>query len=491
MSITNNTNQLKNVNDTGNANYGFKDGSELATEYTYDANGNILTDANKNITSVEYNHLNMPTKITVTGTNAGVLQYKYSADGVKLRKIKTQGVTSTTTDYANGYTYVNNELQYFPTLEGYVTKDNTGFKYVYQYKDHLGNVRLSYTDNNNDGIIQTGSNTEIIEESNYYPFGLKQKGYNGNIIGSENNYKTYLGQEINKDLGLNWLSFRYRNYNPEIGRFFGVDPVSEDYLSISTYQFAHNSPVWKIELEGLEGYPLTGTDNLNFEPIVGHTMLPNEPAVISTSSSTGGSNMVSVFGGESSGTYGTLRTGEFNDSDFGGIINPASDAMYNSDPAGALLQDVTFIALSFVGANAIDDAIATANDPNASTLDVAEATVNALSVGKGGKGKVNGNSKLSTKSQHGYEITNVTKGTRHKVGVSGSKLNKNGTSRRANSQVNKLNKKGGDKYKATVKTKNVKGRQNILNWEKKEVNQHYKKTGTIAPGQKRPKPDDI
>ncbi|PID68469.1 MAG: hypothetical protein CR989_05185 [Flavobacteriales bacterium] len=44
---------------------------------------------------------------------------------------------------------------------------------------------------------------------------------------------------------------------------------------------------------------------------------------------------------------------------------------------------------------------------------------------------------------------NETKGARHKVGVSGTKLNKNGSSRRANSQVNALNKKGGDKYSAT------------------------------------------
>jgi len=44
-----------------------------------------------------------------------------------------------------------------------------------------------------------------------------------------------------------------------------------------------------------------------------------------------------------------------------------------------------------------------------------------------------------------------TKNVRHKVGVSSGKLNANGTSRRANSQVNKLNKQGGDKFSAEVK----------------------------------------
>jgi RHS repeat-associated protein len=72
---------------------------------------------------------------------------------------------------------------------------------------------------------------------------------------------------MNDELGLNWLTFRHRNYMPEIGRFFGIDPVSEEYMSISTYQFAHNNPVWKIELEGLEGVSTTEPDMINREPV--------------------------------------------------------------------------------------------------------------------------------------------------------------------------------------------------------------------------------
>ena len=54
-----------------------------------------------------------------------------------------------------------------------------GYDYVYQYKDHLGNIRLSYSDSDGDGAIT--ASTEIIEENNYYPFGLKHKGYNSDI----------------------------------------------------------------------------------------------------------------------------------------------------------------------------------------------------------------------------------------------------------------------------------------------------------------------
>ena len=48
----------------------------------------------------------------------------------------------------------------------------------------------------------------------------------------------------------------------------------------------------------------------------------------------------------------------------------------------------------------------------------------------------------------------------------GGKLNKNGTSRRANLQVNKWGK---DRFKARVITKNVKGREAILEWERNTV----------------------
>ncbi|TDQ30381.1 DUF6443 domain-containing protein, partial [Tenacibaculum caenipelagi] len=260
-------NKLMKVTDNGYYWWGFKDGTNTNDDFEYDSNGNMIIDRNKGITGITYNHLNLPVSVTLAG---GTIGYTYDASGNKLRKV----AGSTTTDYAGNFIYENGELQFFNHPEGYVKNDNETFNYVYQYTDHLGNVRLSYTDANNDGTIT--ASTEIIEESNYYPFGLKHKGYNGNVssIGNSVAQKwNYLGQESNEEFGLNWLTFRYRNYMPDIGRFFGVDPVSEDYLSISTYQFAHNNPIWKIELEGLEGVPTTNFDIVNREPMVGHTML--------------------------------------------------------------------------------------------------------------------------------------------------------------------------------------------------------------------------
>ncbi|SFW68335.1 hypothetical protein SAMN02927921_03294 [Sinomicrobium oceani] len=63
----------------------------------------------------------------------------------------------------------------------------------------MGNVRLSYFDQNGDGVVRI---SEIIQENNYYPFGMEHRGYNSNINGVENNFMTYNGVEYEESLGL-------------------------------------------------------------------------------------------------------------------------------------------------------------------------------------------------------------------------------------------------------------------------------------------------
>ncbi|MDL5514696.1 RHS repeat-associated core domain-containing protein [Arenibacter sp. M-2] len=137
------------------------------------------------------------------------------------------------------------------TVEDYTA----GFEYVYNYKDHLGNIRLSYTDANGDGDIDVTNDpmtTEIVKESNYYPFGLQHKGYNNVVNGAENNYKDFQGQELTKDLGLNVHEWKYRFGDPAIARFWQIDPLAEDYVYNGTYNFSENDPISSVELEGLE-----------------------------------------------------------------------------------------------------------------------------------------------------------------------------------------------------------------------------------------------
>ena len=232
-----NGNKLKKVLDNGNDNFGFKDGINTTTEYTYDANGNMVKDDNKGITNIQYNHLNLPTNVAISGQN---IDYVYDANGVKLRKTAESNVT----DYAGNTIYKNNTLQFFNHAEGYVQNNSGTFSYVYQYKDHLGNVRLSYTDNNNDGAITPSS--EIVEESNYYPFGLKHKGYN-NVTSSNGNSTAqkfgYVERELEESLDYNMQEMDWRHYDPAIGRFVGIDKMSENFQDKTPYHYSNNNPI--------------------------------------------------------------------------------------------------------------------------------------------------------------------------------------------------------------------------------------------------------
>lgn len=110
-------------------------------------------------------------------------------------------------------------------------------------------------------------------------------------------------------------------------------------------------------------------------------------------------------------------------------------------------------------------------------------------VGKGAGKAVHGNSKLSTKVQHGYEIVDDT-GDVVKTGISGRALNKNGTSPRANSQVNSFNKLAGyDKYSARVAEPSIPGRKAALDWERNNA-LSLKLNGNSMSKHQRPTPWD-
>jgi hypothetical protein len=72
-------NQLLSVVDGGNTAEGFKDGNIGSDDYLYDANGNMITDRNKDIATIAYNHLNLPSQ--VTKTNGEYVKYIYNATG--------------------------------------------------------------------------------------------------------------------------------------------------------------------------------------------------------------------------------------------------------------------------------------------------------------------------------------------------------------------------------------------------------------------------
>ncbi|BDB55421.1 hypothetical protein GENT5_17260 [Flavobacterium ammoniigenes] len=239
-----NSNQLKSVTDATNNTSGFKDGNTTGDDYVYDANGNMTVDKNKNITGIVYNHLNLPTKIIFP---TGNIVYFYNASGQKVQKVVTENTTVTTTDYLGGYQYKNAVLQFFPTAEGYVKNTpvsgiNT-YSYVFNYTDHLGNTRLSYAKDTTTGSLK------ILEESNYYPFGLKHNSYNVDNYQPEYKYQ-YNGKELQDELGLNQYDYGARNYDPALGRWMNIDPLAEKFISETPYAYVNNDPLGFSDFDG-------------------------------------------------------------------------------------------------------------------------------------------------------------------------------------------------------------------------------------------------
>lgn len=124
----------------------------------------------------------------------------------------------------------------------------TGYNYVYNYTDHLNNIRLSYSDTNSDGEIRPEDN-EILSEKNYYLFGLSQKGYNSAINGTYHPYG-FVGKEEQGELGLEWLDFSARNYDPAIGRWMNLDRLAEQMRRHSPYNYAFDNPVYFQDPDG-------------------------------------------------------------------------------------------------------------------------------------------------------------------------------------------------------------------------------------------------
>ncbi|MCF6297763.1 MAG: DUF6443 domain-containing protein, partial [Flavobacteriaceae bacterium] len=104
-------NQLISVTDASNSssnNQGFfVNGSGSSALYTYDVNGNIITDSGKNITAISYNHFDLPVQITIDNNDlGGTITYIYDAAGTKLeKKITPTSGDIQTTQYAGNYIY--------------------------------------------------------------------------------------------------------------------------------------------------------------------------------------------------------------------------------------------------------------------------------------------------------------------------------------------------------------------------------------------------
>ena len=279
-------NRLNSVTDSSTNYSGYPDTS--GNTISYDDNGNMKNHTDKGVLQIDYNFHNLPAKITfnqtyrirnaVTGnlTNRNVTtNYTFKADGTKLRKVYKYGgelffgEVTIFTDYLDGFQYESQTasspfiLKFVPTAEGYYNFENN--KYIYSYTDHLGNVRLSYT--------QNGSGPEIIEENNFYPFGMKHEGYNA-LAGNPAYKYQYNGKELQQETG--WSDYGARMYMSDIARWGVIDPLAETSRRFSPYNYALNNPVSFIDPDGRRAMTPMGEPSLQQDPNSGWFINPLE-----------------------------------------------------------------------------------------------------------------------------------------------------------------------------------------------------------------------
>ena len=247
----------------------FRDYADEETEYTYDANGNMLTDSNKGITSIDYNVLDLPQCISTKSralfkeSSNDTIYYTYSADGTKLRStykkaefrvypydpnvsstslnISTVGMAKTIAKrlktkyyYCSNLVYDNDNISAIIFDGGYASvDDDNGIVMHFYVKDHLGSNRLVVDGNGN-----------IEEVNHYYPFGALM----GDRCGVSQN--KYIGKELDTMYGWNMQDHEARWYDPVVGRWMATDPLQEKYASVSSYCYTVNDPIRFIDTDG-------------------------------------------------------------------------------------------------------------------------------------------------------------------------------------------------------------------------------------------------
>jgi len=326
---------LTNLSESSEQTNGFKSKTVGgAGAYTYDSNGNMITDAHKGVT-VEYNFLNLPTKVTKA---EGTIEWIYDAVGSKLSKsvttkhltindnpilskeykaeemIESNGVIESTgnviftagdsivlkagftamggsdflarilagnviqvRDYCGGLEYFESTLESIYLSDGRVFFDGGNTERQYVISDYLDNSRVLFKDDN--------GAAKVLEDYNYYPMGSPHS----ETSNLKQNY-TFGGKEEDLELDLDWLAFPARCYDAWAGRWMGIDVLAQKKSGFSPYAY-------------VLGNPLRFTDPTGM-------IEEDENGLMSVSTSKFGRD---VTGGENSGQVGREVRGEVPD----------------------------------------------------------------------------------------------------------------------------------------------------------------------------------
>jgi RHS repeat-associated protein len=284
--------------------------------YAYDEIGNLIKDTKEGIINIEWTVYGKIKKIEKEKLVDGVtvyttITYTYDASGNRIAKFVNGNNGRSSMNYTfylrdasgnvmsvygastlhRGFNLVQKEIHLYGSsrlgiynvnkevnLLGLAVHNETistferGNKF-FELSNHLGNVLVTVSDkriavdSENDGIINY-YNADVVTANDYYPFGMNMPGRKFTQPNSSYRYG-FNGKEQDKETtGTSTYDYGFRIYNPALGRFLSVDPLAKSYPWFTPYQFASNTPIQAIDIDGKEGETYLETEIKDGKEIV-------------------------------------------------------------------------------------------------------------------------------------------------------------------------------------------------------------------------------
>jgi RHS repeat-associated protein len=151
---------------------------------------------------------------------------------------------------SSGFEQVGADQEFKVHVKNNMPVAKNGYLYVY-VSNETPNINVYF-----DNLQVTHLKGPLLQEQSYYPFGLQMAGISDkamNKLDSKNKFNG--GVELEEDYGVNLYYTDSRNYDPQLGRFMGVDALSEQTAGLSAYHYGANNPLLFNDPSGAKFLP--------------------------------------------------------------------------------------------------------------------------------------------------------------------------------------------------------------------------------------------